>query len=125
MAIPTFDGNALFGYDVQMITSSGEPSIQRTAYPGVSGQELLYLGSRGRFTQATGILKGSTPAAVAILEGVIRDYRESGIVATLTTTQGETFPNCVIWDYKPQPPLLATSDGVCERRYQVVIFHLI
>jgi hypothetical protein len=126
VATPTFNGSACFGKAVSMATGSGQPSVQVTGYPSVSGVELLVMGGRGRYTQVSGILTAATPELLAVAEATLRNFRESSLVAALVTTQGETFPYAVVWDYKPAPRVVGpTSNGEFERSYQALIFHLL
>ena len=61
--MPSYGGVNIFGTAVTMSTADHPRESQVNSYFGLSGLEMLDGGSRGRVTEAGGLLFGPTPAS--------------------------------------------------------------
>lgn len=89
-----YDGNAIFGAAVRC-NHGPQPADQQTnAYFGVSGQQSVYGGARGRQFHIEGVLTGESLGDLAAAEQLLLSYND-GIGRTLTDTWGTNWTNVV------------------------------
>src|SRR5262249_27586323 len=98
--MPSFGGTNLFGTSVVMNTVDHPRERQVNSFFGISGLEPLDGGSRGRFTHATGVLFGSSAAALAASEAQFRSFND-GIARTLVDNFGAAWPNVRLESFLP------------------------
>jgi hypothetical protein len=121
--MPSFGGTFIFGTAVSMVTSDNPRETQLNAFFGLSGLESLDGGLRGRVTQATGLLYGTSAALLANAEGLFRSFND-GIARTLVDTLGVAWPNVRLDSFQPQGRVRQSPGGVLFRSYQARFLHL-
>lgn len=98
-----FDGAAIFGLAVSVQHLPGASAQQINSYFGVTGQQLVYGGGRGRLFQIRGVLVGEDLSVLAGAEATLLSY-DDGIARTLTDTWGRSWPYvCFTGQYQPDP----------------------
>ena len=112
---PTLDGNAIFGSAVRIRVMPAPVSYQYDAFCGVDGLLALYLGSRGRTFEISGVFVDTDPLALCADISNLATYAD-GAARTLVDTMGGTWPN-VIFDgairEDPQGPHPTTGGNWC------------
>lgn len=121
--MPAFGGTNIFGTAVSMTTADNPREKQLNAYFGLSGLESLDGGSRGRFTHATGLLLGGSPAALATSEALFRSFND-GIARPLVDTLGVAWPSVRLESFQPQGRVRQSPGGVMFRTYKARFLHL-
>ena len=93
--LPTYDGNAIFGAATRMKMLLNPTAQQINAFFGVSGQQAIYGGSRGRTFMVEGLWIEDDPATIrASDEALLLSYAD-GIARTLTDTFGASWDNVI------------------------------
>lgn len=120
--MPVFGGANIFGASVAMITNDRPRAVQINAFFGINGVEALDGGSRGRYTDVTGVLSGVTAAGLASAEALFRSF-EDGIPRTLVDTYGASWPNATLEAFAPQGRVRQSPYGYFFRPYRARFFH--
>lgn len=123
--IPTFNGETIFGIDVQMQTSEPSRERQINAFLGLNGVECLDFGSRMRQTDVVGRLVGYSPAEVGMWETRFRAYRNP-YAYVLYTTEGILWYDVILDTFKPNGRLMGDfGSGEFWRSYRATFLHLV
>lgn len=121
----SFNGVALFGAAVTMMTGDDERDTQQNRYFGLNGREVLDGGSRGRITQVQGVLAGTDLATLNANIALVRSYRD-GRAYVLVDTSGRSWPYCRLVGFSEVGPLRrGTGATAFFRQYTATIEHLI
>ncbi len=119
----SFGGTNIFGTSVTMATSDNPRARQLNGYFGLSGLELLDGGLRGRSTQVSGLLYGSSQLALATAESFFRSFND-GVARTLVDTLGVSWPDVCLASFQPQGRIRQSPSGVLFRTYKARFLHL-
>jgi hypothetical protein len=125
MAIPTFNGSAIFDTAVVMNTASNPAQIQRNAYPQVNGVETINLGSRGRLTDVRGYFTAPDVPSLAAKSAEWRGLLESGTVGPLVTTDGTTYPYAYVGRFQEAGRMMTVAGGGVMRAYLASFIHIV
>lgn len=119
----SFGGTSIFGTAVSMVTADNPREKQLNAYFGLSGLESLDGGLRGRFTQVTGLLYGTSPAGLANSESLFRSFND-GVARVLVDTLGMSWTSVRLDFFQPQGRVRRSPGGVLFRAYKARFLHL-
>jgi hypothetical protein len=106
----TYNGQAIFGYSVTMPHVVNPPAEQINAFFGVSGQQSLYGGTRGRVFEVSGLLYGADLIALNAAEDLFLSYID-GIARVLVDTRGRAWPNVICRTFQPQGRVIRDNRG--------------
>src|ERR1700761_6415825 len=98
--MPSYGGVNIFGAAVTMSTVDQPREKQINSFFGLSGLEALDGGSRGRFTEVSGLLYGSSAASLAAAESALRNY-DDGVPRLLVDNLGVGWGNVVFQTFRP------------------------
>src|ERR1700748_1498174 len=121
--MPSFGGVNIFGTAVTMSTIDQPRAKQVNSFFGLSGLEALDGGSRGRFTEASGLLYGSSPALLAAAESTFRSF-DDGVARVLTDNLGTAWGNVCLQSFRPLGRVRQSPFGVFFRAYRARFLHL-
>jgi hypothetical protein len=121
--MPSFGGINIFGTSVVMNTNDNPRARQVNAFFGISGLELLDGGSRGRFTDVSGVLAGASAAALSAAESLFRSY-DDGVARTLIDNFGMASSNVCLQSFHPSGRVKQSPSGYFFRPYQARFLHL-
>jgi hypothetical protein len=121
--MPTFGGVNIFGTAVTMSTIDQPRAKQVNSFFGLSGLEALDGGSRGRFTEVSGLLYGSSPALLAAAETTFRSF-DDGVARVLTDNLGTAWGNVCLQSFRPLGRVRQSPFGVFFRAYRARFLHL-
>src|SRR4051812_2856382 len=111
MAVAFLDGNSVFGLAVSVQHSQNPSAQQINAFFGVSGQQMIFGGGRGRVFMISGVFIGSDLSDLAAAEAALLSY-DDGIARTLTDPWGRSWPYVVSsGDYHADPKGPRPFDG--------------
>src|ERR1700754_450272 len=116
--MPSFDSVDM-GPFVSMQTSAAPPQLQVNESPGVDGLEVLYQGSRGGTTTAHGACFADDLPGLAATEQQFRTLQVSGIVSDLVDTEGSTWPNVMLVQFRPVGEILFVPGYGWAREYDM------
>jgi hypothetical protein len=119
----SYGGVAIFGAAVSMTTADNPRETQVNSYFGLNGLETLDGGSRGRITDARGVLYGASALLLATAEGLFRSYND-GVCRLLIDSMGTAWPNVRLLRFQPQGRARQSADGTYFRAYQAQFLHL-
>jgi hypothetical protein len=122
--MPSFGGLNLFGSSVIMITSDNPRAKQVNSFFGISGLETLDGGARGRFTDVSGVLSGSSATALASSEALFRSFND-GIARNLVDTFGTAWSDVRFESFEPLGRVKQSPYGYFFRPYQARFLHLL
>jgi hypothetical protein len=127
MAVPSFNGEYIFGYNVQMATGWPDPAHQINAFLGVRGVERLFLGQRMLQTHVVGELRGPTELDLGVAETYFGSYQNQyGYV--LYDTLGRTWNEVCLVRFEPGGRVMqnpAAGAAYWFRAYRATFDHLI
>lgn len=122
--MPTLDGYSVFGWNVSMQTVDNPRAQQLNSYFGLSGLESLDGGLRGRYTNVSGKLYGTTAAYLASAEETLRAFND-GLTHTLVDTYGLIWLNVKLETFEPQGRVqVYAGNGIYWRPYAARFLHL-
>lgn len=124
MAIPTFNGTALFSAGARDMPEAPQPRYVAEALPGVNGLFAQLHGCGGRRTVATGLLSSTVQGGSQVdaasahraLKEAIRERQDLGGGSTLADyvgTDGRTYSPCLLLSYEAvdRPRIIRTDSG--------------
>lgn len=111
MAVPTYNGVAIFGHVDEMTTSVNPARWQLNAFPGVNGRQAIYHGSSGASTRVEGILTAASEAALIAAEVTLANLAAGGSLAVFIDRGSESYPNTFIATFRPHGRILQLADG--------------
>lgn len=129
----TFNGIAIFGLVMNFSTTANPKAQQIREYPGLDGLVRVDLGARGGRTRVEGALWGSTPANLALAEGLLRAAQLDGGAYVLVDDYGVSWPSVVLQAFEPQGRVFRATCGVYlgtpvvggyARKYRAELLHL-
>lgn len=94
MGIAYYDGQPIFGLAVKVQHTLNPSAQQLNTFFGVSGQTLVYGGTRGRVFLISGVLVGGDLSALTAAEALLLSY-DDGIARTLVDCWGRQWPAVV------------------------------
>ncbi len=121
--MPSYGGVNIFGTAVSMSTADHPREKQINSYFGLSGLETLDGGSRGRVTEARGVLFGPTPGALASAESTFRSFAD-GLTRSLVDGLGTAWVNVRLESFQPLGRVRQSAQGVFFRSYRARFLHL-
>lgn|SRR5512144_1625020 len=121
-ALPTYDGNPIFGTEVRMRMVMNPSADQTSAFFGVSGLLNVFGGTRGRGFIVTGNLVGPDVGTVNAYEDVFYTYKD-GIARVLYDTWGRTWPYVLFDHFEPVRTIV--NPGLVLREYRATFVGLI
>jgi len=121
--MPSYGGVNIFGMAMTMSTADHPREKQVNSYFGLSGLETLDGGARGRVTEASGVLIGSTPVSLATSESTFRSYSD-GLTRVLVDTLGVAWSNVRLETFQPIGRIRQSPQGVFFRTYRARFLHL-
>lgn len=121
--MPSYGGVNIFGTAVTMSTVDHPRSTQVNSFFGLSGLETLDGGSRGRVTEAGGVLFGPSPVALASAESTFRSF-DDGLTRLLIDSLGTAWSNVVLESFRPLGRVRQSPQGVYFRAYRARFLHL-
>jgi hypothetical protein len=121
--MPSYGGVNIFGTAVTMSTVDHPRAKQVNTYFGLSGIETLDGGSRGRFTEVSGLLYGPGAATLAAAESTFRSF-DDGVARTLVDNLGTAWGNVVLQSFRPMGRVRQSPQGVYFRAYRARFLHL-
>src|SRR5438105_3658514 len=119
----SYAGVSLFGTSVSMSTADNPREKQLNAFFGLGGLESLDGGSRGRVTQVSDLLYGSSPFALAAAESLFRSFND-GVARPLVDTLGTTWTSVCLESFQPQGRIRQSPAGILFRPYRARFLHL-
>ena len=121
--MPSYGGVNLFGTAVTMSTADHPREKQVNSFFGLSGLETLDGGARGRVTEASGVLYGPTPVALASSESTFRSYND-GLTRVLVDSLGTSWSNVRLESFQPSGRIRQSPQGMYFRSYRARFLHL-
>ncbi len=121
--MPSYGGVNIFGTAVTMSTIDQPRAKQVNSFFGLSGIEALDGGSRGRFTEAGGLLYGPSATALAETESTFRSF-DDGTPRVLIDNLGTAWGNVVLQTFRPMGRVRQSPFGVFFRAYRARFLHL-
>ena len=121
--MPSYGGINIFGTAVSMSTTDNPRDTQLNAFFGLNGLESLDGGMRGRSTQVTGLLYGTSPAGLASAEALFRSFND-GIARVLVDNLGVAWSSVRLAQFQPRGRVGQSPFGVYFRSYQARFLHL-
>lgn len=110
-AIPTFNGNAIFGQAVSIIHVPNAQALQMNAFFGLQGVTTLFGGTRGRIFLVRGVLVAEDIPTLNAYEAVIDSYND-GNAYVLSDTRGRSWSNVQYrGEFKPDQRGLGIAGG--------------
>lgn len=101
---PSFNGQPIFGFPVNMYVEDVPRAKQVTGFPGIDGVEVLDLGFRYMQCVVRGTFWGNDESAVGAQLSILRGYRNAQAYP-LFTTMGVTYPFAQIHSVNEIPPI--------------------
>lgn len=123
MAIPTYDGLALFGSLCTAHTVDRLRSSDTGPYFGEDGLPSLDGGGRGRSTLVVGTLTGLGPEGLAVAFGALRSFHD-GVPRVFTDSLGAVWPEVLMGPVEPLGRVRQSPRGGFLRGFRVVLTHL-
>jgi hypothetical protein len=120
----SFGGVAIFGTSVTMTTLDNPRAKQVNSFFGISGLETLDGGARGRFTDASGVLSGSSSMMLAAAEAMFRSFND-GVARPLVDTLGTAWANVRLESFQPFGRVKQSPYGYYFRPYRARFLHLV
>lgn len=121
IALPSYDGNPIFGTEVKMRVVMNPSADQTSAFFGVSGLLNLFGGTRGRGFFVTGNLVGPDVPTVNAAEAIFYTYKD-GIARVLSDTRGRSWPY-VLFDHF-EPGRIIVNPGLVLLEYRATFVGL-
>ncbi len=121
-----YDGQPIFGISTVVRHQPNLTSSQISAFFGLTGNQSLFGGGRGRGFLISGVFPGFDPAGCVASEAFMLSYAD-GIARLLVDNVGYPFPNvCFYGDYQrtSTPQFLSTFDGTWILPYKAVFIGL-
>jgi hypothetical protein len=122
--MPSFGGVNIFGTAVSMSTTDNPRQKQVNSFFGVGGLETLDGGSRGRFTDVSGLLYGTSALALAGAEATFRSFND-GIARILVDNFGTSWANVRLESFQPLGRVMQSPYGSYVRPYRARFLHLV
>lgn len=125
MSIPTFNSTELVSRAGRDFPGGVKVRFRAETLPGVDGQYVQLNGNGGREIIVRGVLEvsGDSPeSANQALKSALRSKQalaDGATVASYVGTDGSTYANCLLTDYKPAGDV-QISPG--ESNYQALVF---
>lgn len=119
----TYNGEAIFGLAVTMPHVVNPPAEQLNAFFGVSGQQSLFGGMRGRVFEVSGVLFGVTLMELNNAEGLFLSYID-GIARVLVDTRGRAWPSVIVRTFQPNGRVIRDARGFYQS-YRALLTGLI
>jgi len=120
----TFGNASIFGIGVTMSTIDRPRDRQLNQFFSINGLQFIDGGSRGKQTEVSGALIGSSLQALSNAESSFRAFAD-GIPRTLIDTSGNSWPSALLEKFQPIGRIRQTSQATYFRSYIAVFFHLI
>jgi hypothetical protein len=120
----SFGGVPIFGTSVTMNTIDNPRAKQLNSFFGISGLETLDGGARGRFTDVSGVLSGSSAALLASAEAMFRSY-DDGAARALVDTFGTVWANVRLESFQPLGRVKQSPYAYYFRPYRARFLHLV
>jgi hypothetical protein len=99
----TLDGNLVLGVATTVVMTPIPNAQQITQYFGISGQQTIFGGTRGRTLRVTGVLYGKDLPTINVVEQALLQFAD-GNTHTLIDDRGRVFPNVIfLGEYTPFP----------------------
>lgn len=106
----TYEGVDIFGVAVKMRHTLNPTAEQINAFFGLSGQQSLWGGQRGRLFEVDGVFVGASLLELNTAEALFLSYID-GIVGILVDTRGRTWPNVLVKTLQPGERILRDARG--------------
>lgn len=103
--MPTYNGVNIFGYSVKVRMDVNPSASQVNEFFGVSGQQSLYGGARGRVFLVEGLLAGPDVPSLSSLVGTILSY-DDGIGRVFSHPVYGDWPSVVFRRFQPGDRIL-------------------
>ena len=121
--MPSYNGEAIFGRAVEMVTADNPSADQTNAFFGANGLESLYGGQRGRQTLVKGVHFGSSAGDLKSVQLLFSSYND-GIARTLVDSYGYPYRAVKYGSFTPTGRIMRDKRGFFQA-YQATFNHLI
>lgn len=123
MAIPTYDGLALFGSLCTVHTFDQSRAADVRPQFGEDGLPVLDGGGRGRTTLIVGTLTGPGPEGLAAALGAIRSYHDN-VARVFTDSLGMSWGSVLMGPVEPLGRVRQSPSGWLLQGFRVRLLHL-
>lgn len=120
------DGVPIFGLAVSVKMQPNINAAQISAFFGLTGNQSLFGGGRGRGFMITGLLNGDSPAGCVVAEALLLSYAD-GLARTLTDPTGVSWGQVVFhgeYTRTSNEQYLLAFDGSWLLPYRCVLYGL-